>query len=330
MKKSIFSLFVVLGLLFCLYSCEKQDGGDGDTQKEEYIEIGLMPKGIDFSITPMSSRASSSDMYCVVVTRGSLEGGIGSAQQYATWVTNDLTLEKFKLLKGDVYRFFVMYIPDGQNILEGVGYAPFNGIHAICPDLGDGICYGGDYYNQSGQYGRVCKIGDKTSSGYSWGYHLNDVDRYHGFVKVDATASVTLNVDLYRQMFGLNVVANNFTEGIIKIIPPLNENTGNNEIILTPSNPSASKILELIDMPWCGNYFSDDFVKNHESALYFSVDYIDKDGKSMTILNYDKPIKRMTKLTMTLDVAAILEDIQAGLNPNVVMGEEWVEEKFDY
>jgi hypothetical protein len=50
----------------------------------------------------------------------------------------------------------------------------------------------------------------------------------------------------------------------------------------------------------------------------------------MTILNYDKPIKRMTKLTMTLDVAAILEDTQAGLNPNVVMGEEWVEEKFDY
>lgn len=120
MKKSIFSLFVVLGLSFCLYSCEKQDGGDtdGDTPKEEYIELGLMPKGIDFSITPMSNRASSSDMYSVVVLRG-------EDQPYATWTTNDLTSEKFKLIKGDRYRFFVMYIPDGQNILEGVGYSPF-------------------------------------------------------------------------------------------------------------------------------------------------------------------------------------------------------------
>ena len=96
MKKSIFSLFVVLGLSFCLYSCEKQDGGDtdGDTPKEEYIELGLMPKGIDFSITPMSNRASSSDMYSVVVLRG-------EDQPYATWTTNDLTSEKFKLIKGD-------------------------------------------------------------------------------------------------------------------------------------------------------------------------------------------------------------------------------------
>ena len=327
MKKSIFSLFVVLGLSFCLYSCEKQDGGDtdGDTPKEEYIELGLMPKGIDFSITPMSNRASSSDMYSVVVLRG-------EDQPYATWTTNDLTSEKFKLIKGDRYRFFVMYIPDGQNILEGVGYSPFFGIHAECPGLNDGICYGANYYNQSGLYGRVCKKGDKPSASYEWGYHLNDVDRYHGFVEVNATASVTLNVDLYRQMFGFDVVANNFKEGTIKIIPPMNNNSGNNEIILTPSNYSVSKILELIEMPWWGSItdFSEDCCKNFVSGLYFSVDYIDKDGKSMTILNYDKPIKRMTKLTMTLDVAAILEDIQAGLNPNVVTGEEWTEERFDY
>ena len=28
-----------MGLLFCLYSCEKQDGGDGDTQKEDLFNL---------------------------------------------------------------------------------------------------------------------------------------------------------------------------------------------------------------------------------------------------------------------------------------------------
>ena len=329
MKKSIFSLFVVLGLLFCLYSCEKQDGGDVDTQKEEYIEIGLMPKGIDFSITPMSSRASSSDMYCVCVGRGS--EGVISGKEYATWVTNDLSLEKFKLLKGDVYEFFVMYIPNGQDILKGVGYAPFWGLPQICPGLEDGICYGSNYYCQGGMYGAAHKKGDVESGRPASGYYFNNVDRYHGYVKVEAKTNVTLEVNLYRQMFGLDIIANNFTEGKIRVSSPDNEGTGNNEIILTPSTPSVSKVLELLYMPWFDiGIRSEEDVKNFESGLWFSVDYIDKDGKSMTILNYDKPIKRMTKLTMTLDVAAILEDIEAGLKPNVVSGEEWIEEKVDY
>ena len=333
MKKSFIYLLSALALSFFFYSCERKDNPIEENE-EEYVELTLMPKGIDISVAPMAvaTRASSSDMYCVQVYKG--VNTPETRYPYATWVTNDLTTEKFKLLKGDTYSFYVMYIPNGQDILAGVGYAPFNGIHALCPSLNDGICYGEKYYNMCGNYGSAKKKGDKESGQAADGYYLNDVDRYHGFAQVKATASVTLDVNLYRQMFELNIVANNFTEGTIKIPSPMDNDTGNNMITLTPSNPSVSKVLEFFDMPWADMAFSEEEVKNFESGLDFHIDYIGTDGKAITIFNYyqsyGKPIKRMTKLIITLDIEEILEDINAGLTPHVVSGEEWSEVKIEY
>lgn len=311
--------------MFCLSSCQEYQQ---PINEEEYIELSIIPKGVECSITPMATKASSSDMYCVSVIRGSIEAGIGEHNRYAMWVTNDLTSEKFRLLKGDKYTFTVMYIPDGQNILKGVGAAPFNGGGGICPGLDDGICYGGKYGVHGAIQGSARKKDDANSGMGTNGYYFNDVDRYHGFVQVEAKVDATLDVNLYRQMFGLDVVATNFTEGMIRIIPPYNE-VDNNVIVLTPSNPSVFKILELIDMPWFWAT-SDEDMKNHESGLFFTVEYIDADGKAMTILSYDKPIKRMTKLNMTLNVKEILEEARAGLNPKVVSDDVWIEETVEY
>lgn len=327
MRKIAFIFCIATTLLLCLQSCE--DNSHLEAEKEEYVELGLKPKGVDISIEPIASRASSSDMYCVQVRQ--YKTGNDEGNDYATWVTSDITTDRIKLLKGYTYQIWVMYIPDGQNIIEGVGYAPFNGVSQICPGLNDGICYGGKYGNHSGLIGSARKKGDKESGMVSNGYYLNDVDRYHGFVEVEATASLTLDVNLYRQMFGLEINATNFTEGTIRIYSGLNGQTGNNEIILTPSNSSVFKVLELGDMPWWGSgASSEDDVKNYKGGAAFSVDYIGTDGKNITILNFDESVKRMTKVKINLDIKEILEDIFAGLNPNVISDEQWEEVTYEY
>ena len=327
MKKVLLFFVVATSLLFYLQSCENDTPVEAEKEKEEYVELGLKPKGIDISIEPIAARTSSSDMYCVQVRQ--YKTGNDEGNDYATWVTNDITTDKIKLLKGYTYQIWVMYIPDGQNIIEGVGHTPFDGVSQICPGLKDGICYGGKYGNHCGMSGSVRKKGDKESGYACNGYYLNDVDRYHGFVEVEATATVTLDVNLYRQMFGLDIEAKNFTEGKIRLSHPENNNIGNNDIILTPSKPSVSKVLELYGMPWYGSASSEDDVKNN-SGVFFTIDYIGTDEKNITILNFNESVKRMTKVKISLDIKEILEDIQAGLNPKVITDESWEEVTYEY
>ena len=323
--KRFFCLALLSFGVLLLGSCGREEIPNEEIPiEEEYVEVGLTPKGVDISVSPMGTKASSSDIYCVQVWRGN------SDTYYATWLTDDLSTEKFKLLKGDEYAFSVMYFPNGQNIIMGAGYTPLWSGGLQCPNIGDGICYGTNY-GVDGECGAVRKKGDGESGLIANGYLMNDVDRYHGVVVVKATASVTLDVNLYRQMFGLDVTAKNFTEGEIRIADYSNDNSRyhGNDIYLTPTNPSISKVLEMRNMPW--GWDSEENYKNYNGGTCFHIDYIDSDGKSMTIVDMrDYPVKRMTKLNISLDIKEILDDIEAGLTPHVVTGENWNEVKIEH
>lgn len=324
--KKFFIFFLAAVSLLNLQSCEKSMAEE--PQDEEYVELGLSPKGIDIAVLPMESKSSVDGVYCVHVRQGN-KADVGVS--YATWVTDDLSKEKIRLLKGYSYKVFVMYIPEAKKVLHSIeNSAPFNGIHQICPGLKDGICYGDKYGNQLAMYGSARKKTDKYVY-HANGYYFNDVDRYHGFVQVTATTNVTLDVNMYRQMFGLDITASNFTEGKLLIRCPLNEDSGNNDIIITPSNPSVSKVLEIIMMPWADSGISsEDDLKNYQSQIAFTIDYIDENNKSIQLLNFDEFIKRMTKIKITMDLKEILEDAEAVINPQMVNDEQWEEKKYEY
>lgn len=328
--KKFFVFFLVAVSLLSLLSCEKSVAED--QQDGEYVELGLSPKGIDISVVPMAAKSSEDDVYCVHVRQGKKEWELYDVGvSYATWVTDDLSKEKIKLLKGYSYRVYVMYIPNAKKVLHSLeNSAPFVGMHQICPSLNDGICYGANYGNQLASSGSVRKKGDQYVY-IANGYYFNDVERYHGLVEVTATSNVTVDVNMYRQMFGLDITAANFTEGELLIRCPLNDNSGNNDIILTPSNPSVSKVLEILNMPWADSGMnSDEDVINFKSLISFTIDYIDKDGKSIQILNYDEHIKRMTKIKITLDLKEILDDAEAGINPVLVTDDTWEEKNYEF
>ena len=325
MKKLIFALVVLFSLSF-LYSCTKSDAiqeSEESGESGEYIELGLNPKGIDISVESMTKGSSSNDLYYVEVQKDEVR------ETYAAWVTDDITKDKFKLLKGHKYRFFVMYLPNAKNIIHGDNAAPFEGMHRTCPTLKDGICYGTKYGNQGAMSGAVRKKGDKQTGMPASGYHMNDVVRYHGYTLLDkASSNITLDVNLYRQMFALEIVTKNFTEGTIVINPFDAANmTVNNIYYITPSDGTFSKSLELITMPWFDSCeWSEEAVKNDfTTEIPFTIDYIAPDGKSMTILSYRDYHKRMTKIKISIDIKEILEDIESGLSPKVITDEEWNE-----
>ena len=318
MKKLILIL-AIFGLLPLLHSCEKNIPAD---QPEEYVELGLRLKGVEISIDSITKGASSNDIYCVEVQKDD-EG-----ETYAIWVTDDITSQKFKLLKGHKYRFYVMYLPDGKNIIHGDDFAPFlSGMPWICPGLKDGICYGSQYGNPGAGSGAVRKKGDPESGMPAAGYFLNDVERYHGYAQVDeAVTNITLDVNLYRQMFALEIQMKNFTEGEIRISSDITGGVSyvNNIYNITPSDSVFCKTLELPGMPWVGAN-SEEAVKNYESEISFIVDYIAPDGESMTILHYRDYHKRMTKIKIQFDMKEILANVESGITPNVIPEDNWSE-----
>ena len=319
MKNSFIYLLSVLALSFFFYSCERKDNPIEENE-EEYVELTLKPKGIDMSITPMATRASSSDLYLVMVYKDEARSG----NEYASWLTDNLSSEKIRLLKGKKYVCQVAYFPNGKEVLadyESGSVAPICGMsYAAAPKLSDGILYGSKYGFALTLSGAAKKKGDKSSGKAGDGYYFNDVARYSGEVAIEAANDITADINLYLQMFGLNINVVNFTEGRIRISSPLNYDLGNNDIILTPSSPSVSKVLTYDSCPW----FDDNDFANYKGMTNFVVDYYDVEGKSMTIFELqDYYITRMTRLNLTLDLNEILNDVNAGLNPKVIQGEEW-------
>ena len=127
------------------------------------------------------------------------------------------------------------------------------------------------------------------------------------------------------QMVGLNITVKNLNKGKVKVYNPLNDGIENNVIYLTPSAPSIVKNVAPDTVPWYEWNESNpyDFM-DFESSICITIDYIDENGKGINILELrDYPIKRMTRLNITLDLEEILSDVNASLNPNVIDDEIW-------
>lgn len=332
MKKSFLFYFAAFCLL-CLSSCEKKPAPIEDNGEEEveYVEVGLKPKGVDLSITPKSTRASSSDdLYGVSIFditnmhKPGEDDWMGMQNDfYAAWLTEDITTEKIRLMKGRWYRIIVVYIPNAKNILYDYTsghYPPFGLIFGKFAQLGMGVCYG-NYCVGGDNYGAMRLKGDSNSGSFSSGYFLCPADKYQGDLLVEASSNITLDVNLYKVMIGLNVNIKNLSEGYVKIWSAANEGTNNHEIILTPSSPSVNKYIAM------DNYQFVPSKQDYIGSIGFTIDYYDAEGNAFTIRQYpldsdydngNVDLTTMSTINITIDIQEFLDSIDAGLNPHVV------------
>lgn len=328
MKKRYFNLFattiaVVFAMLFTSCSGELDDKRQLDLSGET-VSVTLNASSFDFVTSPMTKTGVVSGLYGVQIT------DCKSNKVHACWLTEDLSDQSFKLIKGATYRVLVVFVPDGKNLLEskdGVYGPPFmQNPYSESPVLGHDIYYGDICNINTARYGRAQKKGQSSSDLQS--NILNDIDIYYGGTEITADSDVTLDINLFRCMFGLDIEVLNFTEGKIHIYEyyythhtyaTLRKING---VIytLTPSENRLDKALELVIMPFYET--SDESFQNYKSPLNLHIDYEYPDGTVVTLFEKDVKVSRMVKYSFSFDLEEVLKTATGGMNITI-REEEW-------
>lgn len=331
MKNHIILLGVCLLAIFA--SCENKP----ELITEEYVEVALKPKGVDMTESPLSKAGTSSDLY-------GLEIMVDDDQIYACWVTDDISSSTIRLLKGKTYNFHLMYVPDGKNIIASSGKTygnPFFHLGPLrTPEIGS-IYYGGNYDMNYGCFGTAQKKGKGSSvQANAW----NDVDIYYGFKQVKAESDMEVNINLYREMFGLEITATNFSRGTLHVYSGMagcssyGEAKGYDAYIydLTPSSPKLDKVLEMNYMPWCSfniAIHSEEEVANwcepgggYAETLHIA--YTTPDGETLELISQSFIAKRMTKYSVIIDVDELVQEYYGTLTAKKIET-EWITESLE-
>ena len=323
-------------------ACSKEapntnDEDNSQPETSEYYEVGFSSKLIGMSVSPMS-KASSSDMYGLEIYIVDDLYNSPEHEIYACWVTDNLSGEKIRLMKGHKYLCCLVYVPDGQNVLEPGG-SPFLSMayaNTPSPKIGDGVKYG-KYDIGMAANGWTQKAGHYyVGPANTW----NDVDIYYGFQVISSDESADVSIDLYRMMFGLNVAVTNLQSGKILVYNDYAEGYEDYAYIyeLTPSQPSFDHVLELSGFPFGDNLIavisadsdgqhwgigcSPDDLANSSAVDRMHIVYDDGNGNRYKLYNEEVTFKRLTKYSFTFDLLEVMSEYQASITANI-KDESW-------
>ena len=335
MKKLFLLMSAVAAVSFSLVSCDNDKGVR--PQAEEYVEVRFQAKNLEFSASPITKSAPGEGLYGVQIkNRGPLV-----FDSYACWVTDDLSSQTFKLVKGSKYDVSVVFVPDAKDIIENEnGYygAPFSsdgvyvlggGTYKESPQLGHGIYYGTSVELVAATRGIGQRKGKPVNKLFS------DVPLFSGGKFFTADEDVTIDVNLYSCMFGLAVTVENLKEGKVHVYHgsyTVNsyEAAVQNELnifTLTSSQSSLDVELEMPNIP----FGLDDYgMKNNcWSPCWINIDYEYPDGTVVALYSKSNlEVYRMNKYSLTFDLDEMLNSVTGGLKANM-MDEKWVNNTLD-
>lgn len=339
MKQSVLNLaasaFLMAAVVMSFASC---DNDNSAPQSEEYVEVRFQAKNLEFSASPITKSAPGEGLYGVQIkNRGPL-----LFDTYACWLTEDLSSETFKLVKGSIYDVKVVFVPDAKNIIENEnGYfgAPFSsdgmyvlggGAYKESPQLGHGVYYGNSVELSGATRGIGQRKGKPVNKLFS------DVPLFSGGKSYfTADEDMTIDVNLYSCMFGLAVTVENLKEGKVHVYHgsyTVNsyEAAVQNEaniFTLTSSSNSMDVELEMPNIPFGADDYS--MKNNCWSPCWINIDYEYPDGTVVNLYSKnDLEVYRMNKYSLTFDLDEVLNSITGGLKANK-MDEKWVNRSLD-
>jgi len=336
MRKSLFVLTAVAAVSFSLFSCDNEKGVG--PQEEEYVEVRFQANNLELSVSPITKSAPGEGLYGVQIkNRGPLV-----FDSYACWLTEDLSSQTFKLVKGSIYDVRVVFVPDAKEIIENEnGYygAPFSsdgmyvlggGLFKESPQLGHGIYYGSSVELVSATRGIGQRKGKPVNKLFS------DVPLFSGGKSYfTADEDMTIDVNLYSCMFGLSVNVENLKEGKVHIyhgsytVNSYEAAVQNEANIFTLTSSSSSMDVEL-EMPNIP-FGYDDYNMNNNcwSPCWINIDYEYPDGSVVSLYSKNNlEVYRMNKYSLTFDLEEVLNSVTGGLKANM-MDEKWVNNTLD-
>ena len=330
---AVFSTAILVAFTSC---AGKMETSTDFAQLDDTVSVTLNALSFDFVTSPMTKSVTEPGLYGVQIVPYGPE--YINNEVHACWLTENIAEQSFKLKKGTTYFIQVVFVPNGKEVLEsndGVYGPPFmngSGANYTSPVLGHDIYYGGAANIKSAGNGTAQKKGH--SSWYVQSNLLSDVDIYHGGTKITAQNDITLDINLYRCMFGLQIEVSNLKEGKIHIYESdyTNETYAavlrNNGIVytLTPQESSMDKALELVSMPF--SHATDETIINYESPLVINIDYEYPDGSVITLFNKRAWVKRMVKYSFSFDLDEVLETV-SGRTDATIQDEDWQNSSLD-
>lgn len=214
----IITIGTVMLTSFGLFSCADTDIPDcGTDSSDEYVEVSLKCTGdiTDMGATPMS-RADGTDLYCFHVLVEDMINGEEDFLPYAHGLFNDISDVTVKLKTIDKYVVLCTMVEDGANVIyseerEGLRYYSF----PFECQLTNSFIYDADSDMSPIVNGTAMLYDDYGYGVYSY---MPSIKRYFGVSDMYShEVGGTLSVNLKNMTFGMNITANNFTEGTIRI-----------------------------------------------------------------------------------------------------------------
>lgn len=332
MKRLFLIIFAIAAISFLAFtSCIGEiDPERQSSLSDETVSVTLNASSFEFMESPITKSVPTAGLYGVQITDKSV------GEVYACWLTDDLSKESFKLVKDAKYSIIVVFVPDGENVLEsndGVFGPPFRyNFGSASPVLGHSIYYGGGVNIKSACFGTAQKKG--RSSWYEQSNLLNDVDIYCGGKEIVPQSDVELDINLFRCMFGLNIEVSNLKEGKVHIYQNGFSNDTYADLLrndgichtLTPENSSMDKILELVYMPLLDN---DEGYLKYRSSLSINIDYEYPDGNVVTLFKKSTYVKRMYRYSFSFDLEEVLKTVTGGMSVSIE-DEDWTDAELGY
>lgn len=283
----------LLSLIACFsIACTKSEASY--SSYDEPFEIALTAALPEVSVAPMTKTdASSDDLYYVSITEPfnfadtHPDSRYTNTINYASGLFDNLNTP-IKLYKNHTYFINVIYIPNGKNLIQnrGKGYGtPFTA------DLGQ-VTNGG-YAPIFGQYSYDARC-------YASNAHLgmvhyahpgpnrnteelhSSVERYDGGLLIHTGDGNVTNftIDLYKQMFELDVTVENLDEGkIFFVIGDTYKNATQTRdrpvFTLTPSNTNTSQIMQMPITPFQASCGQLQLIKNTDGQVAYTGERID-------------------------------------------------------
>lgn len=247
MKKINFlkAVAAVFAISLGISSCSKEEIPTADADAaDEYVEVSLQYTGeiTDTGVSPLSRAGGKNDLYFIKVLEYIEAEDYYLQHAYGLFHSKD-SIKSLKLKKDAKYMIEATVVEDGINVIYSetydgtfLSYRPF-----WCVLNNSFTYYDNSFISNYIYYGIADMYGE---NGERVAYRTPPLKRHFGTSDIfTAQEGVSVAIDMASMTFGLKVVAENLTEGSVKV-----SMVGAPDIILNSGEESKTLNLSLYDL----------------------------------------------------------------------------------
>lgn len=321
MKTLRFFGIALFAVLMCVNfaSCSNEENDVPQKGKEVIVSLGF---GGDFEISESPlSRTTSNDLYFIQVGQGSSSS---NANICAYGLFDSSTDIKIKLIENEAYYFNAYVMKGAKEVLKHTNYVYQDEPFLFGVELDNTFTYSNDEsFAATGK--TPSQFGDKFTYTDGSAYHFaKDIDLFMSFNgnPFTATENGRITLDLVRFSYGVNFVAENLTEGSLKIsmqkeMESYNETFISPTIELTESNASSDNIYAIF--PTSVIETNEDYETIVNMPISFT--WVKSDNSEVLLGTPTITLTRNKKVTVKIKVDKSLENGIEFTGLDVAMGD---------